>query len=501
MKYRFSWYFKIAVILVIASITYWAVFSINAYNSYHEYSDVGIDAYDMFYHVTYPDVVHGLQYLVFANHIAPDEVLVLPFYALYESSLTLLFVQDVVLSLTGLIVFFVVRDLLKSEKFALLFCFAYLVNPGMHGMLIWDYHAEFLITPFYLLAFYFLMKGKKWPFLASLLLLLGTVDTVIAICGALMLGIMAYQYLYQKDTRSTIAKERIRLAAYGLGITIAVFLFYSYIYANLLGAYSTNEYPGLPETLYTTPFDEGILSSLVTFNIPSSLLVAYYPYGLSLAYLGFGLTVLVAPILTIILTGPWLYGATVGGYYTFPLLWYQYFAYEIGPIIAASVLSMILLNQKKGFLIQIMRKQDYIWLKRYADVVLLTLSLIFLITSLLFSVSANMPNPLQAYFFQFSPLQKTLIAQLNSVVSQVPGNASVMTMNFVTAHLPQREFVEIVPPVKIWFKPEYILTDFNLNISLNAFSSNSYNLTRNYIIENNYSLIAQNGTAMLYKAN
>ena len=155
-----KWLFA-SILLVIISISYWTVFVVRDYNSYHAYWDVGSSAYDMFYHINYWQSFSVLQYLVFANHIAPVQLLILPIYAVFPSALTLLIVQEVILSLTGIIVYLVADGLLKSGPISFALSFAYLANPGMHGIILFDYHSEFLIVPLILILFYSYMKGRK----------------------------------------------------------------------------------------------------------------------------------------------------------------------------------------------------------------------------------------------------------------------------------------------------------------------------------------------------
>ncbi len=50
----------------------------------------------------------------------------------------------------------------------------------------------------------------------------------------------------------------------------------------------------------------------------------------------------------------------------------------------------------------------------------------------------------------------------------------------------------------MWFQPEYILGDFNANISLNSGSEYQLQNLEN-ITAKGYSLYAQNGSAMLFK--
>ncbi len=154
-------YLILAGLLTVANFTYWCMYAINAHNIFHEYEDLGAFAFDMFYHLHYPNIVWGLQYLIFGNHIAPDLILMVPLYAIFQSPLTLLFIQAAVLSVTGLVLFIVARELIKDNKLALLLSIAYFLNPGIHGMFIFDFHAESLIILLYLLTFYFLHEKKS----------------------------------------------------------------------------------------------------------------------------------------------------------------------------------------------------------------------------------------------------------------------------------------------------------------------------------------------------
>ncbi len=132
--------------MVALTAAYGVAFGFNAYGTFHDAEDLGDYAYNMNYYSNY-GVPTALQYLVFGNHMAPDQVALLLVYASLPSPLTLIVVQSLVLSLGGLASFFAARRALGSASLSLLFCFAFLANPGMHGILFFDYHAEFLILP------------------------------------------------------------------------------------------------------------------------------------------------------------------------------------------------------------------------------------------------------------------------------------------------------------------------------------------------------------------
>ncbi|MEM4067052.1 MAG: DUF2079 domain-containing protein, partial [Candidatus Micrarchaeaceae archaeon] len=166
--HKVSVLFVVAVFLTLLSMIYWTAFGFNAFYTFHEYQDLGIFAYNMWYDIHFPGVMHGLQLLVFGNHVAPDQLfIILPLFYLDQSPLTLLFIQAAILSCTALVIYFVANNLLNDEKLAFLIFLAFLLNPGMHGMLVFDYHAESMIILFYILTFYFLMKARFKLFIAA----------------------------------------------------------------------------------------------------------------------------------------------------------------------------------------------------------------------------------------------------------------------------------------------------------------------------------------------
>ena len=111
-------YLVLALAVVLISIVYWSIFSMNAYSN----------ATDRIRRPRQDGIQHVLRYslsLIDARAPVPylrrpfrmlDQLFVLPVFALFPSAATLLIVQAVVISLTGLAAFFITRDLLKSPE-------------------------------------------------------------------------------------------------------------------------------------------------------------------------------------------------------------------------------------------------------------------------------------------------------------------------------------------------------------------------------------------------
>ncbi len=495
-----------ALILVAASLGYWSAFAVNSYRTFHSYWDVGSAAYDMYYHIHAAGMLHGLQYLSFATHLAPDQLLVLLVFYLYQSPLTLLLIQAVVISFTGMLIFFMARDLLKSSVVGLLLCLAFLLNPGLHGILVFDYHAEFLIIPLVLLSFYFFMKGRRTAFIISLLLLLGSVETATFVALAMGVGLLSYELSYDRKSPEKIHRARTRNACYIIVLSLIAMAAYAGASLLLANAYTHGLYQGLPLALQTTGFESQQASQLVSTvggsggNAIGSINGIYNLYGLMVVIFGFGIAALFIPETTILLILPWLVEGFLLGNGRFFLIWYQYFSYVLGGMIIATFLAMRAISkgsQRFRVELKVLGGHNPMALQYKA---LLFLPILLFIMSPIFVLSANLNNPLQNFFFENSAAQTSQMNQLYSVMSLIPQNATVMAPIFVVAHLTNRaEVTPILPAGQQWFTPEYLLLDFNRNLSSNAFSFNQPNIANAVLAKNSYYLYAKNGTAELYR--
>jgi uncharacterized membrane protein len=103
----------------------------------------------------------GQPMLHLAIHADPTLLFVAPFYLIYSGPEMLLFLQAVAIGLGGLPIFWLARDMLKSNLAALSLLIAYLFFPALQVVTLWDFHPPVLATGFLLYAFYFMIK-RKW---------------------------------------------------------------------------------------------------------------------------------------------------------------------------------------------------------------------------------------------------------------------------------------------------------------------------------------------------
>lgn len=515
-------YYIILILASLISTIFWTAYASQKYMTFGDaFYDIGNALQGLNNIVNHSTAVSGLQYFVFGNHIAiTGWLFTVPFFYLWQSPYMLFLLQAAILSFTSVLVFFVGKEVTKSNTMSFVLGLAYLVNPGMQGMLYFDFHVEFLIIPLALTTFYFYIKLDKKMFYLSLLVLLLLVDTMVFVVGALGLGLLYYELFY--DKKPEIKKERIKLALAIIFGTMLALAFYLAYYSALLPMYSTT-YADLPVYEYATPFDFITLNNLLHGLIPISsplwssafynwpgfvtgnldlITVIFIAGSVLIGILAFGFGVLADPILTVLLTAPWFVEVVLLRHKLFGVLELQYFSYVIAGSVIAAILGMVIIRENKGLynILGLNKKLN----QSNGKIMLYTLVLLSCLVIFLGLVLRPPINP---------PVNSTCISELNNVIGKVPANSSLMTMPFIAPHVSNRVQLELMydslTQAYVSFKPDYILSDFNTCFPL-ALQGDNY--TFNYFFTNisysdnmtsisGYHLIAKNGTAELWMAN
>ena len=316
---------------------------------------------------------------------------------------------------------------------------------------------------------------------------------------ALTLGasLLVYEYRYDKKIDRQLKMERIRLAWAIIVVSIIAIAVYYLLYLAISSSYSGN--PQLPLELRLAPFynmQAEVADSLATSQ-PSvnwlSWQYIYLIYALAIVFLGFGITALLFPDITAVLALPWLAEGIVFANASFIYIWYQYYSFVVGSMLVAAILSLGILQAREN-LSKIISA---------APAIIISFAIVLLLYSQAFSLSENILDPGAQYYFQPYPYQSQ-ISKLDYVVAHVPNNASVITDYFIASHLTQRRYLDILGTsfnTTYWFMPQYILVDFNENISQNAFTGDQGLTFDAFLGSYNYTLILQNGSAKLYELN
>ncbi len=119
----------------------------------------------------------------FAVHISPIYYLLLPFYYLFPSPLTLQIGQAAVLALGVLPLLLLCRHHKLSPKVTLVLSFLYALYPALSSGCFYDLHENCFLTPLLLFTFYFYEAKKPIPtFLFAFLVLMVKEDAAVYLC-------------------------------------------------------------------------------------------------------------------------------------------------------------------------------------------------------------------------------------------------------------------------------------------------------------------------------
>jgi uncharacterized membrane protein len=189
-------------------------------------------------------------------------------YLGYDSPVTLLVLQTVVLGLGALPAFWLARDRLGSEFAGLVFAAAYLLAPAIEGANMSDFHGVSLTASLLFFAFYYVQARRYRPFFALILLSMSSKEDIPLV--VLMMGLYIFFFLREHKVGAITA-------AMGLGwfliCTLAILPFY-------------NGLPSSPFVHRLTIFGPTLKASLLNILREPALLVRWFTQPEIVAYLG-----------------------------------------------------------------------------------------------------------------------------------------------------------------------------------------------------------------------
>lgn len=167
-KYRYGIIISIGIL---AFIIYFTIASFLRYdNFYAGRFDLGNMAQTVWntsqgriFQLTDPNGTETVSRL--ATHADFILILLAPFYYIWQNPKILLLLQSIIVSLGGIFIYLLARDIIKSRKIAVVFTFLFLFNPSVQRTVLYDFHPVVLATTFLLGAFYYLLRKKYLPFL------------------------------------------------------------------------------------------------------------------------------------------------------------------------------------------------------------------------------------------------------------------------------------------------------------------------------------------------
>ena len=235
------------------------------------------------------------------------------------------------------------------------------------------------------------------------------------------------------------------------------------------------------------------------------LLTPYLLYGLIVGFLAFGILLFFNPWVTLVFAAPWLAEIFLFDNAGFYFVWFQYYSYLIGGMIVAAILAALLVKSNRGALAGVLGMRKGAAGKRRANALIVSsafsVTAVMLILYPAFVQNGSLYNLQESFLFYTSAQQQAYIGQINSLLPLIPQNASLMADFFITPHVFSRKCLEFAPVYGPLFTPQYIIMDYNSNISIGADTVPVLETIANYTKEYNFSVLARNGSAVLYVRN
>jgi uncharacterized membrane protein/uncharacterized membrane protein YbhN (UPF0104 family) len=339
-------------------------------------------------------------------------ILLTPFYAVFPSPNTLLFIQALVVGAGCFFVYAIAKNILKNKNLALALSFSYLVNPSLERAIMYDFHAVTLATTFLLAAFYFYIK-KKHNLLFLFLFLAAISKEQIWLVAAVFGALMFFQQ-----------KKRLLGSALSVSCLGVFYFLISYAIPNSAGSehFALSYY----SQFGSTPFEviKNILSS--PWQIISVLLEKEHIAYLKQLFLPVGYLPVFAP-LYLILAAPDLMINLLSSNPQLHQIYYQYTAAITPFIFVSSIYSL-------RFLRKYLPKNSSIFL------------VFFIIISALIGAYRYGPLPgAKSPNLEMITKQAPNKTTIKNYLSNIPRELSVTAPNNIAAHLSHRERIYVFP--------------------------------------------------------
>ncbi len=379
------------------------------------------------------------------THFSPILFFIVPFYVLYPHALTLLLIQGMLISAASFMLYVISKDLLKDNVASLLIAFSFLLNPGVGGLLFFDFHVEAFIPLIYFLIVFSLIRRKWVSYFIGLVSFLLIIEFNIYIMFMFILVLLLFLFNAKDLPRETKAVVIVG----SIVVFLAFFMLIPYVksyfnpHVSSFAAYNPASIAGYSGNVFgfINYLKSNIRVILRSFITRFSCKVKYY-------------LLTSAPLFGSLIDPLWLLPAlpyivfsmlsTYGPYFSIP---YQYAMYFLPQLFVASVFGFSRISFRR----------------RLAAVMFAVSVFVFLIGSP-FSPFAN-PN----FYVFISGLRSSYVHFLNIAVDLVPNYASVLTVNNLFPHVANRLNAYVVP-YSLGRLPGYIVNSNIRYVLVNAYS-------------------------------
>jgi uncharacterized membrane protein len=361
-------------------------------------------------------------------HFSLILLLVVPVYAIFQSPITLLVLQSFIIGVAAVPIYWIARDKLNSKLWGLTFATAFLLHPALHGMNCFDFHVESFIPAFFLLAFYYIEKGRWLRGFIFSTLVLSTIEFAPILTAFLGIYFIIKAIMQHRNIKSKIQKSKI-IFPLSLIIISVLWLFFAF---NITYSINPLKAVGLPGnwdnwgTTITEVIYNVIKNPIKTLGtIANPIEKVYYVFFIFVPVVFLSL---LAP-LELSLSFPWIFAALISEYSPYYEPYFQYFGFIAGQIFLSAIYGAKFLIKKNT------TNQKCLITEKKLMALILILSLASSIT-----VSPIGLPALTRRKVEITDHTKTL----HEVLALIPSNASVATQNDILPHLAQREKISIL---------------------------------------------------------
>lgn len=431
-----------------------------------------------------PEIAINPSCNFFGIHFSPILFLVMPAYAIFQTTETLLVLQTFFLALGAVPLYKLAFYETHSHKRALIFDLIYLAYPPIHGMALFDFHVQAFLPFLFFSAFYYFKKeewGKYFLFIILSLMVIEFVSLIVTFFGLYGLWInrrKIFQLVRNFNFKGFLFNKSICFSLITAILGIVWFL----IAKKIILSINPSAPPHPNWKNFGDPVHDisGFIFNVLT-NPIKTLEAIITPVDQKTIYI-FGLFAPVAflsflDLPSLMIGFPWFLVAFLSNYppYYVPV-GYQYVGFVVPFIFISAVYGFkrfSILKHRISFIekIDVAFKGMAIKQPWKALSILFFISIIVISYVTILGIRVNIPSISE---------HKHITREF---ISLIPSNASVLTQNDLFPHLSRRSYAyvggKIARNLTSEFTFDYILVDVMSFWYDESFASLIYNLTKN----------------------
>lgn len=431
--------------------------------------------------------------IFFGVHFSPILFLVLPVYAIFQTPETLLVFQSFILALAALPLYWIARDKLDKRLYGLAFAVGYLLNPALSGVNTFDFHVEIFTPLFLLFAFYYLDKGKWLKAIPFIALELTTIEFAPILVFFLGFYFFLRKILEQQSKRTQVTNFLKKLIAPLTIMVVSVFcLFLAFYVISAVNPLKTGG-PAGAWKYWGTNISE--VATNIVRNPANALIILATPLDKPyfLIFL-LGSTVLL-PLFALpelFLWMPWLIAAFLTDYQPYYQPYYQYSALFLGQLFIAAVFGFSKLFHSEE------KRSGKNGTRRKIIAAILVVNACLFLAMGPGGIPAFTNRGIKPYSISTSQ-DPNHIAELYKLLSFIPANASVATLQNIFPHVCQRLNAYILKwPLD--YEVDYILVDVESSTyTWSIYGPKPSDIVITLLNSSQYGVLAISNGVMLFK--